>query len=239
MRCIKHSGSTKVRCYRNMPSRPDFQDRGFSLLELIIVVVIILILAAISVPSINRAISTARVRSAAVEYSNLLQTARSRAISDDRFRSLVEDLPAVTYIADFVDSFTLSYISPQLEELFGYAPECWIADANAWVKLEKGTLTGQRWDVPLGYGPEAKRFDENPRREDSAGGIAGAGNQSQEGIETDSIQQVRESPEPRETCAAPESMTQHAAAASYSSCSTLHERRGVPLAGKLLYFGRV
>ena len=88
MRCIKHSGSTKVRCYRNMPSRPDFQDRGFSLLELIIVVVIILILAAISVPSINRAISTGRVRSAAVEYSNLLQTARSRAISDDRFYSV-------------------------------------------------------------------------------------------------------------------------------------------------------
>jgi prepilin-type N-terminal cleavage/methylation domain-containing protein len=45
-----------------MSSRPDFQDRGFSLLELIIVVVIILILAAISVPAINRAISTARVR---------------------------------------------------------------------------------------------------------------------------------------------------------------------------------
>src|SRR5207245_11204011 len=84
MRCIKHSGSTKLSCYPNMPSRPDFQDRGFSLLELIIVVVIILIVAAISVPSINRAISTGRVRSAAVEYSNLLQTAHSRAIRDYR-----------------------------------------------------------------------------------------------------------------------------------------------------------
>jgi prepilin-type N-terminal cleavage/methylation domain-containing protein len=68
-----------------MPNRADFQDRGFSLLELIIVVVIILILAAISVPAMNRAISTARVRGAAVEYSNLMQTARLRAISDDRF----------------------------------------------------------------------------------------------------------------------------------------------------------
>src|SRR6058998_1139324 len=50
----------------------------------------------------------------------------SSAISDDRFRSLVEDLPAVTYIADFVGTFTLRYISPQLEELFGYSPQAWI-----------------------------------------------------------------------------------------------------------------
>jgi len=59
---------------------------------------------------------------------------RSSAISDDRFRALVEDLPAVTYIADFVGTFTLRYISPQLEELFGYSPERWIADENAWVE---------------------------------------------------------------------------------------------------------
>src|SRR3954469_20679526 len=32
------------------------------------------------------------------------------------------------------------------------------ADANVWVKPEKGTITGQRWDVPLGYDPGAKRF---------------------------------------------------------------------------------
>ena len=47
----------------------------------------------------------------------------SSAISDDRFRSLVEDLPAVTYIADFVGTFTLRYISPQLTKLFGYRRE--------------------------------------------------------------------------------------------------------------------
>ena len=45
----------------------------------------------------------------------------SSAISDDRFRSLVEDLPAVTYIADFVGTFTLRYVSPQIEKLFGYS----------------------------------------------------------------------------------------------------------------------
>src|SRR4051812_29518840 len=59
---------------------------------------------------------------------------RSSAISDDRFRSLVEDLPAVTYIADFVGTFTLRYVTPQLTNLFGYSPECWIADESAWVE---------------------------------------------------------------------------------------------------------
>jgi diguanylate cyclase len=58
----------------------------------------------------------------------------SSAISDDRFRSLVEDLPAVTYIADFVGTFTLRYISPQLTKLFGYSPEAWMADESAWVE---------------------------------------------------------------------------------------------------------
>ena len=60
--------------------------------------------------------------------------ARSPApLNDDRFRSLVEDLPAITYIADFVGAFTLRYVSPQIEQLLGYAPERWIADDNAWV----------------------------------------------------------------------------------------------------------
>jgi diguanylate cyclase len=60
--------------------------------------------------------------------------ARSPApLSDDRFRSLVEDLPAITYIADFVGTFTLRYVSPQVEQLLGYPPERWIADDEAWV----------------------------------------------------------------------------------------------------------
>jgi diguanylate cyclase (GGDEF)-like protein/PAS domain S-box-containing protein len=55
-------------------------------------------------------------------------------VSDDRFRALVEDLPAVTYIADFVGTFTLSYVSPQIEQAFGYSAERWIADPTEWVE---------------------------------------------------------------------------------------------------------
>jgi diguanylate cyclase (GGDEF)-like protein/PAS domain S-box-containing protein len=56
------------------------------------------------------------------------------SVSDDRFRALVEDLPAVTYIADFVGTFTLRYVSPQIEQAFGYTPERWMEDEAAWVE---------------------------------------------------------------------------------------------------------
>lgn len=32
------------------------------------------------------------------------------------------------------------------------------AEPNTWVKVEGGTIEGRRWDVPLGYSPELKRF---------------------------------------------------------------------------------
>src|SRR5690242_4302690 len=61
-------------------------------------------------------------------------SAASANVSDDRFRALVEDLPAVTYIADFVGTFTLTYVSPQIEQAFGYPAERWISDPTAWVE---------------------------------------------------------------------------------------------------------
>src|SRR5262245_22635684 len=30
--------------------------------------------------------------------------------------------------------------------------------SNTWTKLDKATIVGKRWDVPLGYDPIAKRF---------------------------------------------------------------------------------
>jgi hypothetical protein len=32
------------------------------------------------------------------------------------------------------------------------------AEPNTWVEVEAGTIDGRRWDVPLGYSPELKRF---------------------------------------------------------------------------------
>jgi prepilin-type N-terminal cleavage/methylation domain-containing protein len=68
--------------------------KGFSLLELMAVVAIILIVSAIAVPNVTRAIRTARVRGAAVEYANLLQSTRTRAITDDHFYAVYIQPPA-------------------------------------------------------------------------------------------------------------------------------------------------
>jgi diguanylate cyclase (GGDEF)-like protein/PAS domain S-box-containing protein len=48
------------------------------------------------------------------------------------WRRLVEQIPAVTYIADFDVKATLRYVSPQIEELLGYPPEVFLAHAGLW-----------------------------------------------------------------------------------------------------------
>ncbi len=57
----------------------------------------------------------------------------SGTLPDDRFRALVEDLPAISYIADFTGAFTLRYVSPQIESVLGFTPDDWLADEEAWV----------------------------------------------------------------------------------------------------------
>jgi diguanylate cyclase (GGDEF)-like protein/PAS domain S-box-containing protein len=58
----------------------------------------------------------------------------SASASGREFQSLVEQIPAVTYIADFVGSFRLRYVSPQCRTMLGYEPDDWVADADAWVR---------------------------------------------------------------------------------------------------------
>ena len=49
-----------------------------------------------------------------------------------RYRLLVEQIPAITYIADFEGARPFLYVSPQAEELLGYPAEDWIADTKFW-----------------------------------------------------------------------------------------------------------
>ncbi len=59
--------------------------------------------------------------------------------AEARYRLLVEQLPAVTYVdevpPDDPADLTPVYISPQIERLLGYAPHEWLADPDLWNRV--------------------------------------------------------------------------------------------------------
>jgi diguanylate cyclase (GGDEF)-like protein/PAS domain S-box-containing protein len=59
----------------------------------------------------------------------------AEAIMGDRFRSIVEHISAVTYIDALDDSASTLYVSPQVEDLLGYAPDEWLSDGDLWLRL--------------------------------------------------------------------------------------------------------
>ena len=64
---------------------------------------------------------TARV-SAAVELAE----------TESRYRTLIETIPAVTYVAEWDELGTLLYVSPQIEELLGFPAEGWLGETSLW-----------------------------------------------------------------------------------------------------------
>jgi PAS domain S-box-containing protein len=58
--------------------------------------------------------------------------------SEDRFRHLVEQIPAVTYVQEPIDSDTpkaITYMSPQYEAMLGYPPEKEMLDEEHWLRV--------------------------------------------------------------------------------------------------------
>ena len=55
--------------------------------------------------------------------------------AEGRYRTLVEQLPLVTYIEDVDDPNAATYISPQIEGLIGYTTEEWCVDPELWYRL--------------------------------------------------------------------------------------------------------
>jgi diguanylate cyclase (GGDEF)-like protein/PAS domain S-box-containing protein len=52
--------------------------------------------------------------------------------SEALHRSLIQQIPAITYLADNYEVGGLRYVSPQVERLLGYTPEEWLTASRAW-----------------------------------------------------------------------------------------------------------
>ncbi len=53
---------------------------------------------------------------------------------ESKYKSLVEQMPAVTYMAALDEAGTPLYVSPQIETVLGFSPHEWLSDPESWVK---------------------------------------------------------------------------------------------------------
>ena len=94
-------------------------ERGFSLIELVVVTAIILTISAIAVPNMMNVIANARLRGAATSLSGILQSSRMYAVKQNRtmtvrFASL--QLGPYAYVKDATSSTTtLLTTDPQVQ----------------------------------------------------------------------------------------------------------------------------
>jgi diguanylate cyclase (GGDEF)-like protein/PAS domain S-box-containing protein len=105
------------------------------------------------------------------------------------FRSLVERLPAVVYKAEPGENGRWLYVSPQVEEILGFAPEEWLADPGLWarqihpddrarvVRAEDKAEAGDSHPAPIDYrfftkdGRELWLLDEGMQERDASGQV--------------------------------------------------------------------
>jgi len=53
--------------------------------------------------------------------------------AENRYRTLVERLPAITYIAEIGVHGPWRYVSPQIESILGFSPSVWLSDPANWI----------------------------------------------------------------------------------------------------------
>ncbi len=99
------------------------------------------------IPAIERELREAEVR-------------RSHREAESRYQLLVERLPVIVYLNPVDQLAGTTYVSPQLQNILGYAPKEWLADPNFWQtrlhpedraavlqSMEESTRSGEPIDV--------------------------------------------------------------------------------------------
>jgi diguanylate cyclase (GGDEF)-like protein/PAS domain S-box-containing protein len=62
------------------------------------------------------------------------QTAHVEVDTGDRYRALIEEIPALTYVAWADEAGSRAYVSPQLLAMTGFTPGEWLAEPDMWVR---------------------------------------------------------------------------------------------------------
>lgn len=73
---------------KNMPKNRVSKERGFTLIELVVVLAVSLIVAGMAIPNFVNAVRSARLKGSVSNFAGLLQSARIRAVDDDRYYSV-------------------------------------------------------------------------------------------------------------------------------------------------------
>jgi len=73
---------------KNMPKHRLSKERGFTLIELVVVLAVSLVVASMAVPNFVSAVRSARLKGVVSDFAGLLQTARIKAVDDDRYYSV-------------------------------------------------------------------------------------------------------------------------------------------------------
>jgi PAS domain S-box-containing protein len=77
---------------------------------------------------INRATHLAGI---AIEYHH---TRTELQAAEQRYRTLVERLPAITYIAEVGSLGRWHFVSPQIESMLGFSADEWLSDSGIWMR---------------------------------------------------------------------------------------------------------
>jgi PAS domain S-box-containing protein len=73
-----------------------------------------------------------RLNGAMVDVHKYREAERQLREAEERYRSLVEGLPAVVYIAEFGEEGRWRYVSPQVEAILGFSREEWMSGPTFW-----------------------------------------------------------------------------------------------------------
>jgi diguanylate cyclase (GGDEF)-like protein/PAS domain S-box-containing protein len=68
------------------------------------------------------------------DVSDRVEALERLELAEVRYRGLIENVPAVAYIADWDEQGTLRYVSPQIERLLGWPAEAFVEDQDLWYR---------------------------------------------------------------------------------------------------------